>query len=112
MTHNIKRVTLLYEKFPTGDHYPLNLPIFNQTRYLEFDTPVTLFVGDNGTGKSTLLEALARRSDIHIWSKPDGARYSIQPVRKTITQLPIPGMVERESDGSVFGVGNIQRFHT
>lgn len=84
MTHHIKRVTLHHEKFPTGDHYPFNLPIFTQTRSLEFVTPVTLFAGDNGTGKSTLLEALARRSDIHIWSKPDGARYQFNRYEKQL----------------------------
>lgn len=84
MTHHIKRATLHHERFPTGNHYPFNLPIFNQTRHLEFDTPVTLFVGDNGTGKSTLLEALARRSDIHIWSKPDGARFQVNRYEKQL----------------------------
>jgi predicted ATPase len=30
-------------------------------------SPVTLFVGENGTGKSTLLQAVCRRCNIHIW---------------------------------------------
>ena len=84
MTSHIKSVTLLHEKYPTEDHYPFNLPIFKQTRRLEFDTPITLFVGDNGTGKSTLLEALARGGGIHIWRKMEGARYQVNRYEKQL----------------------------
>jgi predicted ATPase len=73
MTNHVKSVTLLQGKFPTNKHYPFTLPIFNQTKNLFFDTPVTLFVGENGTGKSTLLEAMARACGIHIWSTSGGA---------------------------------------
>ncbi len=50
----------------TGDEghlekYPFTLPVIRslQHKELEFDSPVTIFVGENGTGKSTLLEGLA-----------------------------------------------------
>ncbi len=39
--------------------FPLNLPLFGPDFRLEFATPVTFLVGENGTGKSTLLEGLA-----------------------------------------------------
>jgi len=84
MTNHIKSVTLLHEKYPTGDHYPFTLPILNQTRHLAFETPVTLFVGENGAGKSTLLVALARRCGIHIWQKPDGVRYQVNQYEKQL----------------------------
>lgn len=44
------------------DHYPFNIPA---VRHLEkmgsltLEKPVTFFVGENGTGKSTLIEAIA-----------------------------------------------------
>ena len=39
--------------------YPLNLPFFNAIDKLRIHPQVTYFVGENGTGKSTLLEAIA-----------------------------------------------------
>lgn len=47
--------------------YPFSLPIFNGRPFdLAFDRPITLFVGDNGTGKSTLLEAIARHCGFNL----------------------------------------------
>lgn len=39
--------------------YVLSLPAIKGLDYLQFDKRVTFFVGENGTGKSTLLEAIA-----------------------------------------------------
>ncbi|WP_317450934.1 AAA family ATPase [Alkalibacillus aidingensis] len=41
------------------DRYPFNLPLIQNFQELRFNKPVTILVGDNGTGKSTLLEAIA-----------------------------------------------------
>ena len=46
------------ERIPAEDHFPYNLP-FVRGLDLDLDRPVTFFVGENGTGKSTLLEAIA-----------------------------------------------------
>ncbi len=40
--------------------YPFCLPLFKNGDFsLEFDTPVTIIVGENGVGKSTILEGIA-----------------------------------------------------
>lgn len=39
--------------------YPFYLPLIKHLKELHFTKPVTILVGDNGTGKSTLLEAIA-----------------------------------------------------
>ena len=41
-----------------SDDYPFNLPVIRALD-IEFASPVTFFVGENGTGKSTVIEAIA-----------------------------------------------------
>lgn len=67
--HLIK-VRIDSENYPTNRLYPFNIPILRETVELTFRKPVVFFVGENGTGKSTLMEAITRRCDIHIWDKP------------------------------------------
>lgn len=56
----LKRVWIDEEEVPDHDAYPFCLPMFREPHFeIEFDTPVTIIVGENGTGKSTLLEGLA-----------------------------------------------------
>ena len=42
-----------------ADEFPFNIPALQGLGALEVATPVTLLVGENGSGKSTVLEALA-----------------------------------------------------
>lgn len=41
------------------DEYPYNIPLIKNFEELLFDKPVSFFVGENGTGKSTFIEAIA-----------------------------------------------------
>jgi len=41
------------------DEYPFTVPWLTDDFELTFDNPVTLLMGENGTGKSTLIEAIA-----------------------------------------------------
>lgn len=43
------------------ERYPFNLPMINNAGFdIRFDNPVTIIVGENGSGKSTVLEAIAK----------------------------------------------------
>lgn len=50
---------MLRENPEAGDSYVYSLPVVRNFRKLTLQGPVTFFCGENGTGKSTLLEALA-----------------------------------------------------
>ncbi|PSJ65691.1 AAA family ATPase [Kumtagia ephedrae] len=54
----LKRILLEPERIGDRERYPFDLPIFRDGFELEFTTPITIIVGENGTGKSTLLEAI------------------------------------------------------
>lgn len=56
----LKRVSLVPERVTDWDAYPFCIPLFRDRSFeLAFERPVTIIVGENGTGKSTLLEAFA-----------------------------------------------------
>ena len=71
---HIRSLSFLHDTFPTRDFFPFNLGIFQKTDKLVFHAPVTFFIGENGTGKSTLLQAIARSCSIHIWEGHEGRR--------------------------------------
>jgi predicted ATPase len=72
---HLKKILLRPERYPDRTYYPFNIPTFNETRNIALTENITLFVGENGTGKSTLLTAIARKCDIHIWEPWEGTRY-------------------------------------
>ncbi len=95
----LKEVNILSEKFPVLNFYPFNLKIFQDTKKVRFNSPVTLFIGENGTGKSTLLKAIAYKSGIHIWQSDFKLRCERNPYEEDLYKNislqwengPVPG---------------------
>ncbi|MDD5066144.1 MAG: AAA family ATPase, partial [bacterium] len=96
---HLKKVVLLHKNYPTREHYPFNLDIFNKTGSVPFSSPVTFFIGENGTGKSTLLKAIALKCGIHIWQPEERGRYEMNPFEDQLYHYvnvewkdkPVPG---------------------
>jgi len=107
---HLKALTLHPEKYPTEEHYPFNLPLFRQTERVVFDTPVTLFAGENGTGKSTLLQAVARACNIHIWRDAGRRRYRSNPHEETFHRYISVEWGNGRVPGSFFGSAIFQDF--
>jgi predicted ATPase len=55
----LKKVTVNWDKVEDKYTYPFNVPAISNLDTLNFDQNVTFLIGENGTGKSTLLEAIA-----------------------------------------------------
>ena len=52
---HLLRVIVEADSFPTREHYPFSLRLLQETPEIPLRKPITMFVGENGTGKSTLL---------------------------------------------------------
>jgi len=96
---HLKKVEIHRERYPNEKYYPFNLEVFLGTDSIQFDAPVTFFVGENGTGKSTLLKALCRKCGIFIWEGPERTRFDNNPYEQSFHKAisidwvddPVPG---------------------
>src|ERR1043165_7377943 len=55
----LKRIWLEPSRIANREAYPFCLPLLTDEFELSFDKSITIIVGENGTGKSTLLEGIA-----------------------------------------------------
>jgi predicted ATPase len=107
---HLKNVNFHTRKYPQKDCYPFNLKLFRETERLTFNAPVTLFVGENGTGKSTLLEALAAACNIHIWRDTQRSRPDYNPYEDKFYQYISVEWMDGRVPGSFFGSKVFQYF--
>jgi predicted ATPase len=99
----LRSVAFHAKEFPTTEYYPFNLSIFHRTEGIRFGTPVSIFVGENGTGKSTLLEALAHRCGIHIWRNDERIRFENNPYERKFWEYISIKWINGRVPGSFFG---------
>ena len=55
----VKKISLERDRIESFDKYPFNIEVVKNFTELNFDSQVTFFVGENGIGKSTFIEAIA-----------------------------------------------------
>jgi predicted ATPase len=55
-------VSIAFNEGTDFSQYPFTLPIIKNLTQINFPTKVTFFVGENGSGKSTILEAIAHHA--------------------------------------------------
>ncbi len=69
----LQRASITFSPSVDFDLYPFSLPLIKNLETIEFPTQVTFLVGENGTGKSTIIEALAAK----IGFGPEGGSKNI-----------------------------------
>lgn len=99
----LDKVSILQDQFPTKDFYPFNLKLLQKTKEIEFQTPITFFIGENGAGKSTLLKAIAIRCGIHIWQSDFTIRYEQNPYEEDLYKAVSVEWGNGPVHGSFFG---------
>ena len=87
----LKKITVLRDKVEDWTSYPFSIPTISSLDELNLRSRVCFFAGENGTGKSTLLEAIAA----HYGFGPEGgnrsflndsteSNHSIDPLRRAL----------------------------
>lgn len=61
--------------------FPYNIPAVQAARNIALDTPVTIFVGDNGSGKSTILETIAHQLSLPLIGGHTQGHHSFEAAR-------------------------------
>lgn len=70
----LKKITLLRDRVEDWTTYPFSVPTIKGLGKLNLDSRIVFFAGENGTGKSTLLEAIAA----HYGFGPEGGNRNLQ----------------------------------
>lgn len=99
---HLKRILFQPDTYPTDAQYPFNLSIFRKTESIDFAMPVVFFVGENGTGKSTLLRAIALKCGIHIWEGMERTRFHYNRYEQDMHRYIRAEWVDKPVPGSFF----------
>jgi predicted ATPase len=95
------------------DSWPYSIPAIKGLNGLEFPSPITLLAGDNGTGKSTLLEALAVKLALPAVGRIDAGRdetlAALRPLARSMKLVfdhrPVNKLFLRSEDFFNFTIG-------
>ena len=65
-----------------GEGWPFSMPALRGVESIEFRRPVTFFIGENGTGKSTLLESIAVAAGFNL--EGGSKNFQFETVRREV----------------------------
>lgn len=96
----VRSAEILWNEVPDADAYPFDIPAITSLRKLRFDKGITFFCGENGTGKSTLLEAVG----IAFGFNPEGGSrnytFSTRPTHSQLHEyIRLDRSLQRPLDG-------------
>lgn len=74
----VKRITLERDKIEDFNIYPFNIEVLKNMNEINLTKPVTFLIGENGVGKSTLIEALAIQLGLNAEGGSQNFNFSTQ----------------------------------
>jgi predicted ATPase len=96
----LKAVTLVRDRVPSFERYPFSVPAIRALETLDLHPKVTFFIGDNGTGKSTLLEAVAVKAGFNAEGGSKNFRFETRRSESELHQaVRLVRGARREKDG-------------
>lgn len=91
----VKRIILQRKKIDNFDIYPFNIEVIKNLDCLDLNSPVTFFVGENGIGKSTFIEAIAVNLGLNAEGGTQNFMFSTKNTTSILSQflkIPIYGL--------------------
>ena len=103
MESYIQEVRLKRDKVPDFAEYPFSIPALRELSRLPLHPKVTFFVGENGTGKSTLLEGIAVAAGFNPEGGTRNFRFSTYASHSELSEyLTLVRGISRPRDGFFF----------
>jgi predicted ATPase len=91
----VKKISLERDKIDSFDRYPFNIEVVKNFDELYFDSPVTFFVGENGIGKSTFIEAIAVALGLPSEGGTENFRYQTKNTTSDLSKYLNVGKLNR-----------------
>ncbi len=82
--------------------FPFNLPVFQKGFELEFDRAVTILIGENGIGKSTILAGIAAVAGYEDAGRPTSSRRVEPTIGDRLAHALRPSWLPRMTNGWFF----------
>ncbi len=96
----VSAITLRRQEVEDFGRYPFSIPALRKLKRLEFHPAVTFFVGENGMGKSTLIEAIAVKMGFNPEGGSRNFRFDTRASHSDLHKyLAIEKGVARPTDG-------------
>lgn len=91
----VKKIYLEKDKIESYDNYPFNIEVVKNFDELNLDSQVTFFVGENGIGKSTFIEAIAVSLGLPAEGGTENFRYETKNTTSNLSDYLRIGMYNK-----------------
>ena len=109
----IRYIELDRNKVPSFSEYPFNLPAIKNLDTLSFHPKVTFIVGENGSGKSTILESIAVKFGFNAEGGTRNFNFSSRATHSDLNQyIKVVKGTKRPQDGFFFRAESFYNFAT